>query len=180
MSPVVDAWGDEWTVSESRDTVHGWVLHLGRPASERRRQGTTTILTRDLVDYLESVRYRRGAIDLPLGGTAIRRIRKLLGHNIYDDRASWWEEHADELASVPYTEFARRHSITPTRVGQVGRSMFGARVREPGWWRLEPARSLLISDLPRQRIAEELGISVGAVGRLRWVLRREDQRGEEA
>ena len=71
------------------------------------------------------------------------------------------------------TEFAARHRYSLSRVCQVNAAIFGRRLREPGWWRQDPARSLLFGDFPRQEVAEQLGISVGAVGRLRWVLRSE-------
>lgn len=169
---VRDHWDDPWIVDEMRPTDHGWPLYLGRPLPLT-RGGRRAILTTDFVRYLESVRYRRGECRIPLGKLATGRVRKLLGFNMYDDLADWWDQHAEEIASTPLIEFARKYNFTPSRVSQISVAMFGSSRRPSGWWREDPARSLLIGDHPRQVVAEQLEISIGAVGRLRWVLRHE-------
>lgn len=169
---IVDHWGGRWSAFETRQTRHGWPIYLGRPADTgtpmNRVGGNRVILTSDLVAYMESVRYDRSRCDLPISDTVVTRIRKFLG---FIRSREWWEQHADELATMTATEFAGRYGYSVVRVYRVRMAMLGRRRRERGWWRLEPARSLLAGDAPRQRIAEELGISVGTVGRLRWVLR---------
>lgn len=171
---VNDHWGDRWAVYDSRPTPHGFPILLGRPLGQgplNRTGGNRVILTAPLVAYLESRRCRRGGIELPIGGTALKRLRGVLGHNIYEDVAGWWEAHADELADLTHAEFAARHGFTVTRVAQVHRAMFGRRNRSAGWWRQGEARDLLLSDRPRAEVAFRLGVSVGSVGRLRYQLR---------
>lgn len=170
-----DHYDDQWSVYEERPTEHGWPLIMGRPYPPRYASGgDATILTSELVEYLMSMRHERGAISLPIGLTAIKRIRKALGLNSYDDMRQWWEEHADELASMTEVEFADKHGYSPARVSQANKALFGKRLREPGWWLVEPARSAIKGDGPRAQVAMDLGISIGAVGRLRWRIRTMD------
>lgn len=172
---VDDHWGDPWAAFESRDTGHGWPLLLGRPPhSGYAAGGDRTILTTELVEYLTGQRHDRGTVCLPIGKTAITRIRKLLGLNIYDDMRQWWEEHAEEMAAMTETAFAEKHGYSIARVSLANKAIFGRRIRDVEWWMKEPAASLLRGDGPRALVAEELEISIGAVGRLRWVLRQSD------
>lgn len=173
---VVDFLGDRWSAYETRPTNHGWAIFLGKPAvrniGQDRRGGNRVILTPELVQYMESIRYKRGANpQLPICSGAIKRVRKILGFNMDEDRRSWWEEHADELASMTEVEFAAKHELSPSRVSQVNKAMFGKRIREPNWWRQESVQSLLLSNLPAVVIAEQLGITTGSVRRLRSVSR---------
>jgi hypothetical protein len=173
MVTIRDHWGDRWTVWETRETDHGWPLHLGRPEyAGQRRGGKCVILTTELVEYLIAVRHNLGSCRLPVGGTVVKRLRKILGLNSYEDKRQWWEDHADELAELSGENFARKHGYSEARASQMHTAIFGRRLREPGWWREEPAASLLRGDSPRQEVAEALDVSVGTVGRLRWVLRQ--------
>ncbi len=171
---VRDHYDDQWSVYEERHTEHGWPLLLGRPhtgESLNRVGGNRVILMTDLVEYLIGIRYERGAVNLPVGGTALWRIRRLLGINIYDDMREWWEEHADELSSMTEAVFAEKYGFSPAKVSMANKVLFGKRINDAGWWLKEPARSLIKGDSPRAQVAEELEISIGAVGRLRWRLR---------
>jgi hypothetical protein len=85
--------------------------------------------------------------------------------------AAWWESHTDDLAALTLEEFAAKHGTTTGAAEWWRLKVFGKRPRPAGWWREEAAANLLVSNLPRAYVAEKLGISVGAVGRLRWVLR---------
>jgi hypothetical protein len=49
--------------------------------------------------------------------------------------------------------------------------LVGRRIRGEFWWREPSNAELLNSTLPRSYVADRLGISIGAVGRLRWMLR---------
>lgn len=167
---TTDHYGDEWSVYIERPTEHGWPLLLGRPASAS-RSGDQVILTTDLVEYLMGLQYERGTIRLPIGGTALKRLRRALGLNIYDDMRQWWEDHADELAGMTETTFAAKHGYCLSRVSQANKALFGRRLRDAGWWREEPVTSMLMGETPAAIVADELEISVGATRRLRCVLR---------
>jgi hypothetical protein len=177
IKKIHDHWDDRWSVFEIRPTDHGFQVFMGRPLQEgrplNRVGGNRVILTTPLVEYLESIRNERGTWDLPISRTTLKRLRRLLGFNLYDDLREWWEQHADELAETTETEFAARHGYSVATVSMANTALFGRRTREPGWWRQEPAATLLRGFEPRAYVAEQLGLSVGAVGRLRWRLRTE-------
>jgi hypothetical protein len=83
---IKDAFGDRWDISEFRGTDHGFDIVLGWPSGKRRGTGGAgrpgVILTPALVRYPERFRMNPGKADLPLGWSAIRRIREKLGHHI--------------------------------------------------------------------------------------------------
>jgi hypothetical protein len=175
---VRDIWDDRWTVYQIRPTSHGWPVLLGKPAIRERgpdrRGGNRVIVTQPLADYLQECRYARGSIRLPIGGTTIKRLRRVLGHNIYDDMLDWWVDHSDDLLALTKGEFGRRYGFSPARASQMQVAFFGRRLRPNNWWRKPPASDLLRGDLPRAYVADRLGISAGSVGRLRWILRHQD------
>lgn len=177
-----DALGDRWDVRESRPTDHGWPVLLGWPHGLRRGQaqwgGVRVIVTDRLATYLRNTRLRD--IVLPIGLTTTKRLRKVLGLHWRGERRAWWEARVDALASMRLEEFSAAYHISPARVSQVYKLFFGNRIRRKNWWRAKYPSSLLLSDLPRIYVADALGISVGAVGRLRWVLRAEAEHNNEA
>jgi hypothetical protein len=69
------------------------------------------------------------------------------------------------------TAFAEKHGYSVASVSLANKALFGNRTRPEGWWHQEPALSLLAGLEPRAYVADKLDISVGTVGRLRWVLR---------
>lgn len=178
---ILDEWGDEWSVDEERLTTHGWPLMLGRPllpGGRRPRQGKTTILTPELAAHLRAAAdaQRPYDVDLPIHRSVVQRLRKLLGLDWYDMRRVWWEDRAEDLADLTLAEFGRRHDVTQSAASLVHKAVFGPRQRPAGWWREADAALHLRSDLPRAYVAHRLGISVGAVGRLRWILRNDMSR----
>lgn len=172
-----DAFGDPWDIREERPTRHGWPLLMGWPHGIPRGPGGAggprAILTAPAVAYLESRRLRPAGIDLPLGRTAVKRLRRVLGHCWQADTAAWYKARVADLATLTLPEFARRHGGTESAAEAWRLRLVGKLLREPGWWRKGEARELLLSGAPRAYIAERLGVSVGAVGRLRWRLRTE-------
>ena len=173
-----DLWGDRWDVRESRATEHGFSLLLGWPEGKRGYGygGPRLICTQELHDYfVEHALDNHGEIyALPVGRTTIHRVRALMGFNFYRTSAEWWEDRIADLSDLSGAEFSRRHGASQETVCMWRQRLLGSkRQKEPFWWRLDPARAMLASDLPRAFIAERLDISVGAVGRLRWVVRRE-------
>jgi hypothetical protein len=176
IGTATDFWGDGWDVRESRETAHGFELLFGWPDGCRGKGfgGPRLIATKELNGYfIEHALDRDGSIyDLPAGRTAIKRIRQLLGHNLYTQSAAWWEDRIDDLSDLSGGEFARKHSVDESTVSEWRKALLGVkRLREPMWWKHEGAASILGSDLPRSFVAQVLDISVGSVGRLRWRIR---------
>jgi hypothetical protein len=107
---VKDAFGAWFHVSEYRGTRHGFDVILGWPSGKRRGTGGAgrpgVILTPALVRHLERFRMNPGKADLPLGWSAIQRIREKLGHHIRRDIRRWWEKRRKDLASLSGFKFA--------------------------------------------------------------------------
>ncbi|MFE1598157.1 hypothetical protein [Methylobacterium sp. ID0610] len=134
------------------------------------------IVTPELAQHMERFRAAGGArggavLGLPLGATSIKRIRRLLGHHYIADRAAWWEAQAADLADLTIDAFAARHGCSVGSVSQARAALFGASLRPAGWWRAPDVAALILADRPRADIADQLGVSVGSLGRLRWALR---------
>lgn len=180
---AVDYWGDTWDVRESRDTPHGWPVLLGWPAGVPRGRGgaggPTVIVTPELAAYFEGLRgFRRPPIGLPVGRSAIKRIRRLLAIDSALDRAAWWEDRADDLADLTIDRFAARHGVSTGAAAMARLALLGPTLRPAGWWRAADVAAELLADRPRAAIADSLNISVGAVRRLRCQIKHE--REEEA
>ena len=101
----------------------------------------------------------------------MKRLRHLLGHHRQLDARQWWEDHADDLAELTLEQFAAKHGRKAGAVERARLALLGRKFRPYGWWKEGEAADLLRSDKPRAFVADALGISVGAVGRLRWALR---------
>lgn len=177
IGTTTDFEGSLWDVRESRNTKHGFSLLFGWPSGRRGPGwgGPRLIPTQDLLAYFAAVRLRRdGAIyDLPAAATTIKRIRRLLGLDYYCDNAEWWLDRLEDLSSMSGVRFSQVHGVEQSMVSEMHTRFLGKRNREPNWWREEPNAELLKSDLPRAYVADRLGISIGAVGRLRWILRKQ-------
>lgn len=175
VDKIADVFGDEWDVREYRPTMHGFDVALGWPADQLRGAGQAggprAILTEDLVIYLAAHRDRPKDIRLPIGRTTLKRLRSILGHHWQIDRAAWWEARTDDLTDLTIEQFCRRHGVSAGAVVNARHALFGPAVRPAGWWQDAEIAMLILSDRPRAAIAEQLGISVGSLGRLRWQLR---------
>lgn len=180
IDKIIDAWGDRWDVREYRDAPYG-PLAIGWPAGQRGKGygGPRVIITPALRTYLEKHQERGGLKlledRLPISRGAIKRLRSLLNHDCSLAQAAWWLDRTDDLLSLTGPEFARRHDVSASAASLARTSLFGiSRQRPDGWWREDHNRLLLLSDNANALIADALGISVGAVGRLRGVLLRLD------
>lgn len=175
IGTTLDIWGDEWDVRERRETAYGFSVTIGWPHSLPRGKagtgGPRVIVTPDLAAHLQAVRDRPGAHGLPIGNTAVKRLRRLLGLDWRDDRAAWWAARADDLADLTVEEFGRRHGASAGAIINARHALFGPTLRPAGWWRAPDVQEIIHADRPRVLVAEELGISVGSLGRLRYVLR---------
>lgn len=174
IGAVTDAWGDAHDVREARPTLHGFDVLLGWPVGIPRGRGGSggpkVIVTAVLAGHMEAHRLAPGAMGLPIGATAIKRLRRLLGHHGQIDRAAWWEERADDLGILTIEAFAARHSVSAGAVVNARHALFGPTLRPAGWWRAPDVTMMLTASRPRADIADQLGISVGSVGRLRWAI----------
>lgn len=174
LRQVTDAWGDPWDVREERKTDHGWPLCLGWPLGVERGQGAAggprVIVTAELAAHFERHRRAPQGLALPIGNTAIKRIRRLLGHHRQIDAASWWEERISDLADLTIQAFAAQHDCSVGAVVHARHALFGPKLRPAGWWRAPDVAALLISPLPTVEIADRLGIAVGSARRLRGEL----------
>lgn len=178
VDQIKDYWGDEWDVREYRRTDHGFRIALGWPAGIPRGAGGAggprAILTEPVVAYLADLRDAPQGIRLPIGRTTLGRLRRTLGHHWRIDRAAWWESRVEDLSDLPLTAFAVKHGVSIAAASYARSALFGAATRPAGWWRAPDVTEIILSDMPRAVVAESLDVSVGTIGRLRWLLRQED------
>lgn len=116
-----DIEGRLWDVREERPTPHGWPVLLGWPRGVSRGRGgggVRVILTPELADYLVAHRHAPGAMDLPIGRNAIKRLRTILGHHWREDRPEWWAERREDLARLTLEEFCARHGVSQGAASQ--------------------------------------------------------------
>jgi len=107
----------------------------------------------------------------PAAKSTIKRVRALFGLNYYLETEEWWLELISDLTDWPGERFAKVHGVSQEMVSIMHTRLVGRRIRGDGWWREKSNAAILKSELPRAYVADRLGISVGAVGRLRWMLR---------
>jgi hypothetical protein len=174
---VDDFDGSPWDVRERRRTRHGFDVLIGWPKGQRGPGcgGPRLIPTRELIVYFDRHRLTRdgAAYDLPVCRSTVKRVRQLLGLNYYVQNEEWWIDRLHDLIDMPGRTFCAVHGVSESMASIMRNRLVGRRTRLPGWWREAEAARLLRSDLPRSYVAEKLDISIGAVGRLRWILRRE-------
>lgn len=172
---ITDAYGDGWDVREYRPTLHGFSVAFGWPADVPRGTGKAggprAILTTELVAYLEKMRREPAKIRLPIGRTTLRRLRRILGHHWRIDRAVWWEDRVADLSDLTIEQFCAKHDVSAGAVVNARHALYGPTLRPANWWQAPDAAKIITSSRPRADIADELGISVGSLGRLRWQLR---------
>ena len=112
---VFDYFGDEWDVREERPTGYGFSVLLGWPAGIPRGPGgggVRTILTTPLADWLEMHRSCPAQADLPVGRNVVKRLRRVLGHDRYQDIRDWWLGRFDDLVSLTLQEFVEKYGVS--------------------------------------------------------------------
>lgn len=103
--------GVEWDVRECRATSHGFDLLIGWPRGEPRGRGgrgVSVILTAELTRHLAQARPRD--VDLPIGTTAVKRLRSLLDLRWSWD--AWWGARADDLRAMTLEAFCSLHGCS--------------------------------------------------------------------
>ena len=163
--------GALFNVRQIRNTKHGFDLLFGRPVP---RQGvyngpTHLIATRQLVDFWKANRTNHEGVimDLPAGWTTLKRMRRRLGINYFDDVSRFWLDRIGELETLTPREFAARHDIHPDAVFDARRRMLGNWAREPDWWRKPRPLEVLRSKITLREMGERLDISISQAKRLR-------------
>jgi hypothetical protein len=134
------------------------------------------IVTPRLAQHFETHRLAPAHLALPIGNTTIKRIRRLLGHHRQIDRSLWWEERIADLSDLTLDQFAAKHSVSSAAAAHARHAFFGHKLRPSRWWARKDVADILMSDKPRSEIADVLDISVGSVGRLRWMLQTMETR----
>jgi hypothetical protein len=172
IGKTTDHTGQPWDVREQRPTPHSFLLALGWPEGEPRGRGGTggprIILTPELVAYLQTTRVRD--VDLPVSGTAIKRLRRELGLHWRFENARWWVEHKGDLKKLTAREFAHKYSVGVSAAAVQRIKRVGARLHPAGWWR-EPEVTHDLLELPTREAAEKYGISESGVRGYRSLLK---------
>ncbi|MHB9291307.1 hypothetical protein Holit_00381 [Hollandina sp. SP2] len=115
-----------WDVKEERPTVHSWPFLVGWPTDIPRGPGggaPKVILTKDIKDYLDTMRFQSCLIDLPIGDTTIKRLRRELGHNWYKDRPIWWEKRKEDLRTMTLEKFFEKHGCSSGAASQARKKL---------------------------------------------------------
>ncbi|WKD28665.1 hypothetical protein NDQ72_01575 [Halomonas sp. KG2] len=103
-----DVFGAAWLVRERRDSGHGWLIEIGWPVVGDGPQGVQIICTLPLAEYLRNTRLKD--VDLPIGKTAVKRLRKTL--ELYWSWDEWWAERLDDLHTMKLEAFAKKHGCS--------------------------------------------------------------------
>lgn len=111
IGQATDWHGIAWDVRERRATSHGFEVLIGWPSgAERGRggRGVAVIITAELARYLTDTRQRD--IDLPIGLTAAKRMRREIGINWSWD--AWWVARSDDLQAMTLEAFCSKHGCS--------------------------------------------------------------------
>jgi hypothetical protein len=170
---LTDVEGSVWDVRQIRDTKHGFDLLFGSPAShlEAYRGGLPRLIaTQPLYDFWMANRTKHnGAMfDLPAGRTTLKRVRRRLGFNYWDDISDFFKERIEDLQSLSAREFAARHKVDISVVFDTRRKLLGKRARDVGWWTDPSSLQVLQSDITLREMGEKLGISTSQANRLKY------------
>ena len=113
IAQATDYAGALWDVREARPTSHGFDVLIGWPRGEPRGmggRGVATILSVELARYLAERQLRPRDIDLPIGGTTIKRLRRELGLRWSWDE--WWESRIADLDAMTLEAFCALHGCS--------------------------------------------------------------------
>ena len=113
LGQVRDINGSLWDVRQIRDAKYGFDLLFGSPDSHmgNRRSGSKNLIaTQALVDFWEAnrINYGRVRFDLPAGRTTLKRLRRRLGFNYFEDLSDFWQERIEDLKALRLKLLGRR------------------------------------------------------------------------
>jgi hypothetical protein len=170
---VFDHFGVEWDVREERPTGHGFDVLMGWPTGIPRGQGgggVRTILTTPLADWLEMHRSCPAQVDLPVGRNVVKRLRRALGHDHYQDIRKWWLNRFDDLVSLTLVEFSDKHGVSMGAADNWRRELVGHWFcKQEKQLRQKHIRESL--HLPTCMAAERLELSAAQVRKLKQKMR---------
>ena len=119
---VTDYAGLLWDIREERETPHGWNVMFGWLSDVPRGTGAggpQVVIDENLKNYLDGMRLDPGLIDLPIGNTTVKRLRKVLGHHGYRDRPLWWGSRKADLLTMTLSEFCAKHKCSMGSASQM-------------------------------------------------------------
>ncbi len=117
IGETIDINGEGWDVRERRPTLHGFDVLLGWPQKVPRGPGggsPRVILTEPLACYLAANCHNPLMVNLPIGHSTVKRLRKLLDLNWYTDNDQWWYDRRGDLMSMTLEAFCAKHGKTPS------------------------------------------------------------------
>ena len=154
---ATDVWGRQWDVRERRDTSHGFTVSIGWPSGEPRGggvgRGVAVVMTPPLAQYITDTRQRD--IDLPIGITAVKRLRSALG--VRWDWDDWWRAKEIDLRLMTLADFAERHGCS-TGAASRRRAML-LPIRPGGLQKIAHQLIPYFATIPDQMLADALGVS---------------------
>jgi hypothetical protein len=127
------------------------------------------IATQPLVDFREANRRNHDGVitDLPSGRTILKRMRRRLGFNCFEEIPELWQGRIEDLDTLSAREFALRHNVDVQVVFDTRRKLLGTVTRDPDWWRKARPLKVLRSNIQLREVGRKLGISISHAERLR-------------
>ena len=172
-----DAWGGIWDVGRS-DAGDGIDWLRGWPAEWSKRRGATIIITPDVKTWVEA--HPRNAVSrdtlaqVPIGKTAMQRLRRELGIDRSGAAEAWWTERMDDLLTSSNVDFAVKYSVCDNSVSVWRKRLNLPPLEHPDAWYLQPdALALITSETaPLLAVARSFNRSVKTIWQLRHILRK--------
>ena len=106
---VEDLFGALWRVTHAEATEHGFELLRGVRVGTK--GSPAVIQTSALAEHLVRHRLAPRLLALPLGESAIGRLRRRLDQDWTRENRAWWEERRGDLERLSPAEFAARHGV---------------------------------------------------------------------
>ena len=174
----MDAFGDEWAVSQKRQTPYRFEILLGWPKTiPRGRRGPgapRVIITKPLRTYLLRTKKPHSKTGLPLSLPTIRRLKRLLDWDVDRAKLTWFHQRIEELFELTIEEFVSKYSLDSHEAILFKSRLAGNQNRSARWWKGPTVSPILVSNLPVVFQADSFGISVRTAQHLATLLRSEN------
>lgn len=171
---IRDIYNHRWAVREFRETKHGFPIAFGYRLEDwglPSLGGSWIIITHPLRRYLESIRMRPSDADLPIGVTALTRLRRDLGHHHERDMLRFYKHHRRDLRKMTDKEFGAKFGIEEGAVRRYRQKHFGRKARQPGWYNTPEIRDLFLGGESTAELVSRFKIGESNVYRIRRKLR---------
>jgi H-NS histone family len=167
---IFDWQGLPWKVAEAHETKLGFDVYRGYTNRRLSGKRLTWILTPELADYLRAT--REVHLQLPISGTPIYRLRKLLGlavaREVGDRGFQWTQAYLALLGKASDVDVAKAIGTTmPVVRGK--RAALQIAAYKHVFWNSE--REALLGTAPDRELAQRLGTTFSAVAKRRDVLK---------